>query len=540
LGVFVNTGSNPVIGCGEISTDPTFDSLLIPGSITVGGSGAAGELTGVLQPSGCTAPGAGLINFFLGDSVSGLPEVGSGTNGCQPIALQNNPTIFSAIQDTGLTASLPICTDASSNLSTTCAGGFAFPQTVSGTVNSGGIPYFSSTTQESSTATITINALIKGGGVGGIPASSLLVDNGLSATYSGVQGYISSVMTDTGFTGNFPVEVYATSGGTLASDDISFSTLAFAGTVNWSLASLPRADAVLTLTGNSTLNIANPINGGRYTILLNQDATGSRSLSLGTGCNWRIINNGGASSVTLSTPSLATDELDFSFDGTNCNGIFTAQQTAGMTPTWTFVNRTFKNTCTLGITTCSVNVPATVAGDVLNMSVATGATRTIASVSGDTTWVHCTTPVACAQTNTTTAVSIDDSYIASALGGATTITVTLSGNAVTFFNIEFTEWRKSGGGAALDVTNSFNNVTPCTACAGASLTTTGASDMVLQYLFEQNTYGTPPVNSPYTLLTANAGSAYLLNFAAGTTAPNFTQTPTGQTLGYGISFKWKK
>jgi hypothetical protein len=57
-------------------------------------------------------------------------------------------------------------------------GGSAFPLTVSGTVNSGGIPYFNSTTQESSSAALAANVLVKGGGAGAAPTGSSITDNG--------------------------------------------------------------------------------------------------------------------------------------------------------------------------------------------------------------------------------------------------------------------------------------------------------------------------------------------------------------------------
>lgn len=47
-----------------------------------------------------------------------------------------------------------------------------YPVTVSGTVNSGGIPYFNSTTQESSSAALTQFGVLFGGGAGGAPTSS--------------------------------------------------------------------------------------------------------------------------------------------------------------------------------------------------------------------------------------------------------------------------------------------------------------------------------------------------------------------------------
>lgn len=51
---------------------------------------------------------------------------------------------------------------------------FPFPHTVSGTVNSGGIPYFNSAVQMSSSATLAAGGIVVGGGSGGAPATITL------------------------------------------------------------------------------------------------------------------------------------------------------------------------------------------------------------------------------------------------------------------------------------------------------------------------------------------------------------------------------
>lgn len=82
-------------------------------------------------------------------------------------------------------------------------GSSAFPLTVSGTVTSGGIPYFNSTTQESSSAVQTANVYIRGGGAGGAPTPGLTTDDGTSSTYTGTGGTKSPVYTATGSTAFF-------------------------------------------------------------------------------------------------------------------------------------------------------------------------------------------------------------------------------------------------------------------------------------------------------------------------------------------------
>jgi len=71
----------------------------------------------------------------------------------------------------------------------------SFPVTVAGTVTSGGIPYFSSTTAESSSGILNTNVLVKGGGAGGAPTNSSITDNG--TTVSTAEQIVSTLATGT-------------------------------------------------------------------------------------------------------------------------------------------------------------------------------------------------------------------------------------------------------------------------------------------------------------------------------------------------------
>src|SRR5208282_46341 len=53
-----------------------------------------------------------------------------------------------------------------------CSGSIALPLTVSGTVTSGGIPYFSSTTNMATSALLAANAIMIGGGAGSAPSTT--------------------------------------------------------------------------------------------------------------------------------------------------------------------------------------------------------------------------------------------------------------------------------------------------------------------------------------------------------------------------------
>jgi len=67
-------------------------------------------------------------------------------------------------------------------------GSSVFPQNVSGTVTSGGIICFTSTSVASSSGILNSNVLVKGGGAGVCPTNSLWADNGTVANYTGTGG----------------------------------------------------------------------------------------------------------------------------------------------------------------------------------------------------------------------------------------------------------------------------------------------------------------------------------------------------------------
>ena len=86
---------------------------------------------------------------------------------------------------------------------TTSLSGGAFPLTVSGTVNSGGIPCFTSTTVEASSAALAAGVIPKGGGAGACVAASSMTDNGTTVTSTDTGGYVAPVFVSSGTTAGF-------------------------------------------------------------------------------------------------------------------------------------------------------------------------------------------------------------------------------------------------------------------------------------------------------------------------------------------------
>jgi len=126
---------------------------------------ATGCLAATEASTACT-PTAGQ-DCHRADSVT-HHDICSWNNGaevaCNP-ALPASSTNNDCVKFSGTTGT--ILADAGA----ACASAPVFPVTVSGTVTSGGIPYFSSTTVESSSALLGTNAFVYGGGAGSAPAT---------------------------------------------------------------------------------------------------------------------------------------------------------------------------------------------------------------------------------------------------------------------------------------------------------------------------------------------------------------------------------
>ncbi len=92
----------------------------------------------------------------------------------------------------------------------------------------------------------------------------------------------------------------------------SFQTLTDGATITYSISS--GYNAKVTLGGNRTLSITNAAAGDYGTLIVTQDGTGSRTLTLPGSSK---VINGGSGSVTLTTTASAIDVLSWFYDGTN-------------------------------------------------------------------------------------------------------------------------------------------------------------------------------------------------------------------------------
>lgn len=114
--------------------------------------------------------------------------------------------------------------------------------------------------------------------------------------------------------GTTPVDIDSTSSIVDARLAPAFVVLTDAAAVVWALTGKPLVNAKVTLGGNRTLSITGAENGARGRLIVIQDGTGSRTLTLPAGSK---VINGGAGLITLSSGIGDIDILDFTYDGTS-------------------------------------------------------------------------------------------------------------------------------------------------------------------------------------------------------------------------------
>lgn len=167
MAAFPNTGTNQALAFN--SSTGVFSAVATgAGSVN---SGTSGQLAGYTA-TGTVVSGLADLLFTESGSTSSL-TIGTSTV-AGTLTLTNTSSQSMTIFTTGSgllgLGSNATISNAGALTVTSCSGcGALFPQTVGGTVASGGIPYFNSSTQESSSALLVSGALMLGGGIGAAP-----------------------------------------------------------------------------------------------------------------------------------------------------------------------------------------------------------------------------------------------------------------------------------------------------------------------------------------------------------------------------------
>jgi len=267
-------------------------ALLAANAVVIGGgAGAAPSTTttgtGVITAIGNAVNTSGGLATSAVATLSSLTTVGTiGTGTWQGTA------VAYAYGGTGMTSlgSANQCLTTNSGVTgmiwASCAGSIALPLTVSGTVTSGGIPYFNSTTQMSSSALLAANAIVIGGGAGAAPSTT--------TTGTGVLTALSDATNATGGISTYPVAQSTLSG-------LGTSVSTALGVAIGSTGSFTKQNGAIT-TGDC-LNWGPGITDfgaacGGFTI---STVTSSGTASVGS---YLILCNATSGNVTITMPSV--------------------------------------------------------------------------------------------------------------------------------------------------------------------------------------------------------------------------------------------
>lgn len=100
-----------------------------------------------------------------------------------------------------------------------------------------------------------------------------------------------------------------------------YPAIADASPINWDVGKKAVSNASTTLnhaTASRTLNMLNMVNGGFYTIIVDQDATGGASLLGGSGCFWVTPGGTGTGLLPIVTIANQVSTISITYDGGRC------------------------------------------------------------------------------------------------------------------------------------------------------------------------------------------------------------------------------
>ena len=274
-------------------------------------------------------------------------------------------------------------------------------------------------------------------------------------------------------------------------------TLTYSGsTINWNPAQ--GLNAAITLTQNSSLSFTGAPPVGSYgTVVLTQDATGTRTITLPTmtGVTNKVLGSTSTSTVALSTAANAKDILNFYYDGTIC--YWNIGQGYGAASSTNSGPTNLAN----GVTgTLSVANGGTGATSLTGLVKADGANAFTAAVAG---------------TDYQRPIILTTTGSGSATLSGTTLNIPSVSSTVNAGSISGTVAVLNGGTGATTANTAFNALAPTqTSNSGKYLTTDGTN----------TSWGTVASTLP---TTVNTNSNYNIVMATGSNAALVTGTGNG-------------
>ena len=161
------------------------------------------------------------------------------------------------------------------------------------TANNNGNASWTTIASVADASTMTGTVAITKGGTGATTATAALTNLGAAPLASPT------------FTGAVTAPIYASAP----------QALTFGSPISWNPAN--GLNASVTLTGNGTLSFSSPPTAGAYgTLVVTQDGTGSRTLTLPTATN-KVLGSATTTAIALSTAANAIDIVNFYYDGSN-------------------------------------------------------------------------------------------------------------------------------------------------------------------------------------------------------------------------------
>ena len=307
-------GTTPIAGCSINQNGPTSTNLT-PGKCY----NNAGVINGRFSSTNTSGSGINLPpNMTIGTGLNGFYSLSLG-----PVISPGNPNAGTlALQGpTGYTGNYMTCLDPTSTVSRQTA-----DCSIDGNYNFNTIGIFKSTkptgTAPIQVASTTVNSNLNAGLWNGLSYRGT-GNIGQCLGFSGADAVGPVACGTVGAVGraDSPGAQGAT-GPTRASGVVSFPAFIHLTTnckdsQTWALGSPSLANATITLTGACKINITGPISGGNYILEVIQGLGGGHTLTLGTGCKWRV-SGGGGGTVTPSAAAGSLDVLAFTYDGSSC------------------------------------------------------------------------------------------------------------------------------------------------------------------------------------------------------------------------------